>query len=192
MKHCLKLFIATLLFIPCLAQAHEVAGGNGFMAGFNHPVLGLDHLLAMLGVGMLSAQMGGRAIWSIPTAFVIVMLVGGLLGIQGVPLFSVELGISISVLAMGIAIVVERKLPYLLALLFVGFFAIFHGYAHGLEIPYLAKPLYYVCGFIAGTATIHIVGVFIALFLKKLPQGYQLLKYLGAAIGGIGFYLIIS
>lgn len=105
------------------------------MAGLTHPVLGFDHLLAMLSVGILSAQMGGLAIWRVPLTFVLVMLGGGVLGINGIPLFSVELGIALSVLALGVAIALEKKLSPVLAMIFVGFFAIFHGSG----VPYSAK-----------------------------------------------------
>ncbi len=183
--------LACLLFFPQFVYAHQAGAGGGFVAGVTHPVLGFDHLLAMLSVGILSAQMGGRAIWTVPATFVSVMLVGGILGIQGVPFFSIELGITISVLALGISIASERKFPTLLAMLFVGFFAIFHGYAHGDEIPYLVEPVYYALGFVTGTAGIHIAGVIVGLAAEKFNDGEQLLRYLGAAIAGIGFHLIV-
>jgi len=94
-----------------------------------------DHFLAMVSVGILSAQMGGRAVWTIPATFVIVMLIGGMLGMIDIPLFSVELGIAFSVLALGTAIAAEKKLPAALAIVFVGFFAVFHGHAHGYAYP---------------------------------------------------------
>ncbi|MDN2662181.1 HupE/UreJ family protein [Psychromonas sp. 14N.309.X.WAT.B.A12] len=191
MKKSVLAILAILLTLPNLAYAHVMPGGGGFMSGFSHPVLGLDHLLAMLSVGILSAQMGGKAIWRVPVTFVIVMLIGGILGIKGVEMFSVELGIAISVLALGISITTEKKLPHFIAMLFVGFFAIFHGFAHGVEMPYLAKPEMYAAGFVVGTATIHIAGVFIALILKRIKQGDQLLRYLGAGIAGVGFHLVM-
>lgn len=190
MKKLIVTSLAILLAVPNLAYAHVMPGGGGFMSGFSHPVLGLDHLLAMLSVGILSAQMGGKAIWKVPLTFVLVMLVGGILGIKGIEIFSVELGIAISVFALGISITTEKKLPYFLAMLFVGFFAIFHGFAHGLEMPYLAKPEMYAAGFVVGTATIHIAGVMIGTVLQKMKHGAQLLRYLGAGIAGIGFHLI--
>ena len=106
-----KIVLATVgivSLLPSISYAHEGSGG-GFIAGLTHPVLGFDHLLAMLSVGILSAQMGGQAIWRVPLTFVLVMLAGGILGINSVPLFSVELGIAVSVLALGIAIALEKK-----------------------------------------------------------------------------------
>ena len=183
--------LGVVLFFPSMSYAHEGSGG-GFMAGLTHPVLGFDHLLAMLSVGILSAQMGGQAIWRVPLTFVLVMLGGGVLGINGVPIFSVELGIAFSVLALGIAIALEKKLSPLLAMVFVGFFAIFHGHAHGTEMPSLSKPVFYACGFVIGTAGIHIGGVLIGIIAERLKEGGQLLRYAGAGIAGVGFHLIIG
>ena len=161
------------------------------MSGLSHPVLGFDHLLALISVGILSAQMGGRSIWTVPSTFVGVMLIGGVLGMQGVALFSVELGIAFSVFALGIALAAEKKVPAVLAMIFVGFFAVFHGHAHGTEMPNLAKPELYALGFFIGTANIHIVGVLVGIFAQKTPSGEQLLRFLGAGIAGIGFYLVV-
>ena len=183
--------LGIVFFLPAVSHAHTV-GGGGFIAGLTHPVLGFDHLLALLSVGILSAQMGGQAIWRVPLTFVLVMLGGGILGINGVPLFSVELGIALSVLALGVAIALEKKLSSLLAMIFVGFFAIFHGHAHGTEMPSLSKPLFYACGFVLGTAGIHVAGVLIGIIADRLKNGGQLLRYMGAGIAGIGFHLIIG
>lgn len=191
MRRVVLSILGVVFFLPAMAHAHTGDGG-GFMAGLMHPVLGFDHLLAMLSVGILSAQMGGPAIWRVPFTFVLVMLGGGVLGINGVPLFSVELGIALSVLALGVAIALEKKLSSLLAMIFVGFFAIFHGHAHGTEMPSLSKPLFYACGFVVGTAGIHVVGVLIGIIADKLKDGGQLLRYFGAGIAGIGFHLIIG
>ena len=194
MKKTILPFGMIFMLFPTLASAHLVfaeQADGGFVSGLTHPVLGFDHLLAMFSVGVLSAQMGGRAIWSVPLAFVAVMLLGGLLGIQGVPLFSVELGIALSVLALGLAIAIEKKLPSVVAMLCVGLFALFHGYAHGAEMPNLAQPGFYVLGFIIGTAVIHIAGVFLGVFAEKFKRGDIFLRYLGAVIAGIGFQLII-
>lgn len=179
------------LFFPSLLYAHETVYGGGFTAGLSHPFLGFDHLLAMISVGVLSAQMGGRAIWTVPATFVGVMLIGGILGMQNIPLFSVELGIALSVFALGAAVAVEKKDPATAAMIFVGFFAMFHGHAHGTEMPNLATPALYVLGFVAGTAGIHIAGVSIGIFSRKVSYGDQLLRFAGAGIAGIGLHLVI-
>ena len=189
-----KIVLATVgivSLLPTISYAHEGVGG-GFTAGLMHPVLGFDHLLAMLSVGILSAQMGGQAIWRVPLTFVLVMLGGGVLGINGIPIISVELGIAVSVLALGVAIALAKKLLPLLAMVFVGIFAIFHGHAHGTEMPSLSKPLFYACGFVLGTAGIHVAGVLVGIIAERLKDGGQLLRYAGAGIAGVGFHLIIG
>ena len=191
MRKIVPSILGVVLVLPSMSYAHEGSGG-GFMAGLTHPVLGFDHLLAMLSVGILSAQMGGQAIWRVPLTFVLVMLGGGILGINRVPIFSVELGIAFSVLALGIAIALEKKLSPILAMVFVGFFAIFHGHAHGTEMPSLSKPVFYACGFVIGTAGIHVGGVLIGIIAERLEEGKQLLRYAGAGIAGVGFHLIIG
>lgn len=183
--------IGAIAFLPSFAYAHDEVVAGGFISGLSHPILGLDHLLAMLSVGILSAQMGGRAIWRVPVTFVAIMCVGGLLGIMGINIISVELGIAFSVLALGVAIAAAKAFPAFLAMAFVGFFAIFHGHAHGTEMPHLANPALYACGFMLGTAGIHIVGVAIGMVTEELKHGKQLLRYLGASISGIGFHMMI-
>lgn len=191
MNH-IKRYIALLLMTPLASlQAHEMSGGGGFASGFSHPVLGLDHLLAMIAVGVLSAQLGGKAIWTVPSTFVAIMLVGGILGMNEVPLFTVETGIAFSVLALGVAMAAERKMPIPLAMLFVAIFALFHGHAHGTEMPQLAKPRLYALGFMSGTAVIHVSGVVFGAAFRSFQNGPQLLRYVGAGIAGIGFHLLI-
>jgi len=183
--------IGLLSLLPEIAYAHVVQGGGGFMSGLTHPVLGIDHLLAMLSVGILSAQMGGRSIWRVPATFVVVMLVGGIFGMKQVHIPYVELGIVVSVVTLGLAIASERNLPAFLAMILVAIFAVFHGHAHGAEMPHLAKPLLYACGFVSGTSIIHIAGLLIGSIIKSFTYGSQLLRYLGAGIAGIGIYMII-
>lgn len=192
MRKSLIATIVIMLILPEVAYAHIVNGDGGFMSGLSHPVLGWDHLLAMLSVGILSAQMGGKSIWKVPVTFVIIMLVGGGLGIKGFQIVAVELGIVLSVLVLGAAIASEKKLHPLFAMFFVGVFAIFHGHAHGTEMPHLAKPALYASGFIVGTASIHITGVLISFFFQNLKHGKQLLRFLGASIFSIGFYLLVT
>lgn len=183
-----------LALFPQVAYAHD--GGNvsigGFLSGLLHPVLGLDHLLAMLSVGILSAQIGGRAIWSIPATFVGVMAVGGAIGLANITLFSPETGIAFSLVLLGTVIAADRQLPYNLAMVAVGFFAVFHGYAHGLEIPETAEPILYALGFLTGTIIIHIVGVLIGDISQHYARGKTLLRVGGGAIAGIGILYILG
>ena len=174
---------------PTAVLAHDegtVLRFGSFLAGFTHPVLGLDHFLAMLSVGILSAQIGGRAIWIVPGTFVGIMALGGLLGLVGIGLTAVESGIAISVLLMGIAIFAERRIPLTAALIAVALFATFHGYAHGAEMPDIAKPLRYAIGFLSGTAIIHVFGV----LLGDIPQHYKtgptILRLFGGGIAIMG------
>ncbi|MGH7885339.1 MAG: HupE/UreJ family protein, partial [Thermodesulfobacteriota bacterium] len=124
----LKIFLTfvALIFIPNLVYAHTGNRSGGFTSGFFHPVLGLDHFLAMVSVGILSAQIGGRAIWTVPATFVSVMVVGGITGMKGVPIISVELGIAFSVFTLGITIAAAHNIPIYIAMFIVGIFAIFH------------------------------------------------------------------
>ncbi len=178
--------------LPTSLFAHTSHGTFGFSSGFTHPVLGLDHLLAMLSVGMLSAQLGGRAIWTIPATFVAFMLVGGILGMIGVPLFSVEIGIAISVLVLGLAIAADKKIPVLLAMVGVGFFALFHGHAHGEEMPSSAQPFLYALGFILGTTLIHLAGVAIGWTANRIPRATTILRFGGAFIALLGFFFLFQ
>ncbi|MGI2155160.1 HupE/UreJ family protein [Shewanella oncorhynchi] len=171
-------------------SAHEIHSGGGFMSGFNHPVLGFDHLLAMLSVGMLSTQLGGRAIWTVPLAFVTFMLVGGILGLYAIAVPFVEIGIALSVLLLGLAIAFDRQIPLLFAMAFVGVFAIFHGHAHGAEMPELASPVLYALGFLFGTAVIHLGGVMIGLGMQRMTGQRNLMRVTGVAIAAMGGYLL--
>lgn len=185
------LLIFTLLF-STVTFAHVDNAIGGFSAGILHPVLGFDHFLAMVSVGIVSAQIGGKAIWQIPATFVCMMLAGGISGIMGIPIpvFSIELGIATSVFILGVAIASTTRLPRVFVLLFVSFFAIFHGHAHGIEMPEINLPAWYVLGFISGTALLHISGVAIGLLCNKSAHSEHFLRHVGSSIAGIGFYLI--
>lgn len=184
------LWVATL---AAPAAAHdELADGVGFAAGLFHPVLGLDHLLAMLCVGALSAQIGGRAIWYVPAMFVAAMVGGGLLGLQGVPLPAVEAAIALSVLVLGGALAVERLIPPWLALLSVAFFGLFHGHAHGTEMPVIANPWLYGLGFVIGTATIHGCGVLLGFAARPWRRGPHVLRGAGCLIAAVGAWLLLT
>ena len=190
-----KSFLATLLLFSISSSLFAHTGiqtGGSFTVGLSHPVLGFDHLLAMLSVGILSLQIGGRAVWGIPLTFVIFMLMGGLLGIFNIPFFSVELGIALSVILLGTLIAVEKTIPLFIPSLFMAFFALFHGHAHGTEMPYLSSPFFYSLGFVLGTSLIHIAGVFIGYFFEKARHGKNLLRFLGSGIAGAGVHILLQ
>jgi urease accessory protein len=186
--------LLSLILIPGTAYAHD--GGalpfGGFLSGLVHPVLGYDHLLAMLSVGILSAQIGGRAIWTVPATFVSVMALGGSLGFIDIGLQSTELGIAASLVILGSIIAAERKLPVLLAMAGVGFFAVFHGYAHGAEMPQTAEPVAYAFGFLTGTALIHIAGLVIGDIAKHYQLGPAMLRVGGCLIAIAGVLFIFG
>lgn len=179
-----------VFFLPGLANAHTFKGETGFVSGVFHPVMGFDHLLAMLSVGIISAQIGGRAIWTVPLTFVSVMAFGGFLGMQNIDLPGVEYGIAFSVLILGLAVARGKRINSLVAHIGVAFFAVFHGHAHGAEMPEMADPFIFSLGFLLGTAAIHLAGVGVGLFSRQIRNGAETLRYVGAGIAGIGVYII--
>jgi len=191
-----RVFICAIVaaLAPSLVFAHDGASlpYGSFIGGLAHPVLGVDHFLAMVSVGILSAQIGGRAIWTVPATFVGVMAFGGLLGYIDIGLTAIEAGIAISVLTLGIAIAADRKLPISLAMTAVGFFAIFHGYAHGAEMPTVANSVTYAAGFLTGTAALHLLGVLIGDIARRNAHGNSVLRLAGGAIAGTGAFFLIG
>lgn len=178
-----------LMLAPEFAAAHITQGSmGGFGQGFEHPLTGPDHFLAMFAVGIWGAQMGGRAVWTLPVTFPLIMAAGGLAGMLGLPLPHVELGIALSILALGSAIAFAWHPIEAIALMLIGVFAICHGYAHGVELPSAADPADYAAGFVIATGMIHIFGVGVGLGLGK-PFGGQLARALGVviAVGGVYF-----
>jgi urease accessory protein len=171
-----------------IAHTGQADAGSGFVAGFLHPVTGIDHLLAMLAVGMWGAQLGMPALWVLPVAFPLVMAFGGVLGILGVPFPAVEPAIVLSVLLLGLAIAVGRRPPLALAASLVALFAIFHGYAHGRELPQQASVIGFSAGFVLATGCIHLTGIAIG-FVTKLPHGAAWLRAGGGAIAMAGVLL---
>ena len=161
-----KLFAAaTLLLAPALAFAHPGHGDNGLVAGISHPLGGLDHLLAMLAVGLWAAQQQGAARWALPCTFVGTMLLGGVLGFEGLALPALESGIAASVLALGLAVALAIRPPVALAVAATAVFALFHGVAHGLELPDMTSPWAYAAGFVGATAVLHAAGYALVRFL---------------------------
>lgn len=188
------LSVLSLGLLPGAVLAHEANSlqFGSFLAGLTHPVLGPDHFLAMVSVGIVSAQIGGRAIWTVPATFVGVMAVGGALGLAGVGLVAIEAGIAFSVLALGLAIAAARTLPVALAMVAVGVFAVFHGYAHGAEMPTVAEPVRYAAGFLTGTAALHLLGVILGDVSQHYARGKVLLRVVGGAIAGLGTWFLVT
>ena len=181
-----------ILGSPSLVLAHTGMGGiSGLCSGLTHPFGGLDHLCAMLGVGMWAAQRGRHAVWLVPIAFMVVMALGGLLGMLAVSMPFVERGIVASVLILGVLIAIAARLPLVLSVLVVGTFALFHGHAHGAEMPHTASGLMYGIGFLTATAVLHLSGVGLGLIARQ-TRSVWLLRYAGAAILLCGVYLCLG
>lgn len=180
--------IATTL-IAGAAQAHSGEGGaNGFLAGVLHPLTGFDHLLAMVAVGIWGATLGKPLVWELPIAFPLLMVVGGVLGIAGVPLPYIESGIAASVVVLGLAIAAAWRAPQVVALAIVAAFGVFHGYAHGAELPDAASPAAYVAGFVLCTGVLHLAGIAMGT-LQRFPKGPQALRLSGGLIAAAGVWI---
>jgi len=181
--------------IPSAAFAHTGIGETaGFFQGFAHPVSGLDHVLAMVLVGVMAWQLGGRAIVAVPATFVALMAVGGVLGMAGVKVPFVEIGIALSIIAFGLAVAFRLKAPVVAVVPFVGLFAIFHGHAHGAEMPENAGGLAYGVGFMLATAALHIAGIGLGFGLGKAGErhGALAVRIAGGAAVMAGFALLAN
>jgi len=182
-----------LLFVPAL-QAHPGHdGGTGFAHGFEHPLAGLDHLLAMIAVGLWAAQMGGRALWIVPASFVGAMGIGGILGMNGVAIPFLEPGIAVSVLLLGLVIAFAVRPPVYVPALIVAAFALFHGVAHGAEMPANVSGVSFGLGFVLATALLHLAGLGLGLGIglqKSSPA--PLVRALGVGVALLGGYLLIG
>lgn len=179
-----------LTLAPGVAFAHPGHGADSsLLAGFWHPFSGIDHLLAMTAVGLLASQLGGRALWAVPTTFVAVMAFGGVLGADGVALPFVETAIALSVAVFGILILSGISLPVLAAMVLVGGFALFHGYAHGAEMPSGGALMAYGFGFVTATALLHSLGITLGLAISRINQPHRVVQACGAAIAIVGIGL---
>lgn len=181
---------AILAASSTIASAHVGVGDTGgFAHGFMHPIGGIDHILAMVMVGLFAAQLGGRAMWLVPAAFVGVMAIGGVVGFSGLPLPFVELGIGLSIVVLGAAVAFGMKPVVAAAMGLVGFFAVFHGFAHGAEMPDSVAGLAYGAGFVVATALLHAAGLGIGLLAASSagPRGETMVRAAGAltAVAGV-------
>lgn len=178
-----------LLCISSVAYGHEGAGiAGGFVSGFAHPILGWDHVAAMVAVGLWGAFLGSPAIWILPVVFPLVMAFGGALGVMGIPIPSIETGIAVSAIVLGAMVAFAIRPPLWVAAILVGVFAIFHGHAHGTELPSAANPLAYSAGFVISTGMLHLSGIAFGL-LVRWPAGKIAVRTFGVfiSIAGVGF-----
>ena len=189
MRKVTPLLLLLLAMMPSEAFAHIVKGeAIGFVSGFEHPISGLDHIIAMVAVGLWGAQLGAPAIWLLPVTFPMVMAFGGFLGLIGVPLPGSEIAIALSGVCLGAAVLSEFRPPLWVAAALVGTFGLFHGYAHGAELPPGQNALLYSIGFILATGLLHATGITIGL-IHRWPWGQWALRGTGAVVmcGGMFF-----
>ncbi len=180
------LAVTALLVMPDVAFAHNEAGvAGGLMSGFLHPLLGWDHIVAMVAVGLWGAFLGAPAIWILPIVFPLVMVVGGVLGIIGVPVPFVETGIALSAVVLGLLVAAASRPPIWFAAIVVGAFAIFHGHAHGTELPGASNPIAYAVGFVVATGLLHLSGIALGL-LTRWPAGQWVVRAGGLVIAAVG------
>jgi urease accessory protein len=175
---------------PALAHTGE-AVAVGLWSGLVHPASGLDHLVAMVAVGLWGAQLGAPAIWALPITFPLIMALGGLLGVVGVPLPLVEPAIGVSGIALGLLVALRVRPPLVVAALVVGAFAIFHGYAHGRELPTAANPIAYAVGFVTATGLLHLCGIVMGVAVRW-QIGAALVRACGLAICCAGAYFLLA
>ena len=192
MKYNLSTFqLTTILLIglfssTALAHSDITSLQGGFSSGFMHPISGLDHVVAMLAVGLWGVFLGQPAIWVLPITFPLVMSIGGALGVIGIPIPFIETGIALSDIFLGAAVLFAWRPNLWVAAILVGVFAIFHGYAHGVELPNATNPLIYSIGFVIATGLLHLVGIAIG-ELKQVSYGEYIVRTMGAVISLIGF-----
>jgi urease accessory protein len=180
---------ACFLLVPFTAMAHVEGGAaGGFLNGLGHPVSGLDHVLAMVAVGVWGAQLGRPAIWMLPVVFPLLMALGGFAGLMGWNLPAIEVGIALSAVVLGALILGQVRLPLALALLIVAFFAVFHGHAHGTEMGSDANAMLYSIGFVIATGLLHAAGIALGL-IHRWDTGRVILRAAGSVVlaGGLFF-----
>jgi len=186
-----RLALATLLLavLPLPLAAHEGGSAAGLLSGLVHPISGLDHVLAMVAVGIWGAQLGAPAIWVLPVTFPMVMALGGMIGLIGIGLPGVEVGIALSALLLGVMVALEQRPDLRLAAGLVAFFAVFHGYAHGTELPDGQSGLLYSVGFVASTGTLHATGIGIGL-IHRWNWGQKAIRVGGGLIALAGVWFL--
>ncbi len=177
---------------PIAASAHIASGeAGGFVSGLSHPVSGLDHVIAMVAVGLWGAQLGVPALWLLPVAFPMMMAFGGMLGLMGIPLPGVEAGIALSAIVLGVFVLLEARPPLFVAVAVVAFFAVFHGHAHATERQVGQSAILYSLGFVIATGMLHGVGIAIGL-IHRWRFGRTLLRGAGALVMAGGVYFFAS
>lgn len=186
-------FVIFFVLAPAAALAHPGHDGAGGLAhGLVHPLTGIDHVLAMIAVGVLAAQYGGRALWLVPMSFLVAMAAAGAIGMAGIPVQIVEAGIGLSVVVLGLMIAFQIRPPTLVAMVVVGFFELFHGYAHGSEMPGGLAGLSFAAGFLGATALLLGAGVGLGLLLQRRTLSRRLIQAGGGAMALVGVAVLAN
>ena len=192
--NCRRIGVGALMLwlaAPGIAAAHTGVGGlSGFMSGVSHPLFGPDHLVAMLAVGLWGSQLGNPALWVLPVTFPLIMAVGGFLGVVGIELPLVETVIALSAVVLGGMVAFAVRPPLWVAGVMVAVFGLFHGNAHGLELPEAADPLAYAVGFVLATGFIHLTGIAFGL-LGRWPAGAQAVRAGGVLVAVVGAWFLL-
>ena len=189
-RHLVLLVYFLALTVTTPAEAHIQQGqAIGFVTGLEHPWSGLDHVLAMIAVGIWGAQLGNPALWLLPVTFPMVMSLGAMMGLLGIPLPGIEIGIAVSAILLGAMVLGEVRPKLYIAAILVGFFAIFHGHAHGTELPAGQSGLLYSMGFVIATGVLHGIGILMGT-IHRWPAGKLALRGAGAFIAGMGVFFL--
>ena len=184
------LSVTLLMLVPTLVLAHQEAGQvTGFVSGLEHPISGMDHVVAMIAVGLWGAVLGPPAIWVLPVAFPMMMAFGGFMGLLGIPVPSIEIGIAVSAIVLGAMVLIQARPPLWVAAILVAIFAIFHGYAHGRELPAGANALLYSLGFVVATGLLHLVGILLG-EAHRWALGRQIVRAAGGGIAVAGLFFL--
>ena len=189
----LTALVAVAINSPAFAHPnHALPSGSGFQAGFAHPWFGLDHLLAMIAVGLLSVRIGGAAIWVLPFSFLGFLAVGGAFGMAGLDLQVVEMGIALSVVILGASLAAGKRYRMIASAIAIGGMGLLHGHAHGTEMPVMATPALYALGFVTATALLHVLGITAGKWFTQTERRIVMLRISGAAISFTGAVLLIG
>jgi len=185
---------ALLMLMPLSALAHVesgVIGDGGFVSGMLHPVTGVDHVVAMVAVGLWGAILGQPAIWVLPVAFPLVMAVGSILGIIGIPVPAIDIGVALSGIVLGAMVATVSRPPLAVAFFLISIFAVYHGYPHGAALPDFGMPLLYISGFVFSTGLLHLSGVALGL-LFRWRRGQLVVRVAGCVITVVGAYYLLN
>ena len=187
----IALLSSLMISEPAFAHVSEEGLKGGFISGYIHPILGWDHVAAMVAVGIWGAFLGSRAIWVLPIVFPFIMVIGGILGMVGVPVPFIVPGIALSSIIIGLAIAFKWRAPLWIASVIVGLFAIYHGYAHGQNLPAASNPIAFALGFVLGSGTLHLIGILFSL-IERYNWGVKALQLGGIIIALVGLAVLIA